>query len=122
MEELATRKVITPTPETPVDIKPIETPQESPVMDSAEVLSCAKVFGLESEKMSPKEKEMLEACFEWAKAETSENGDIHWTLIAKRNQLGTPITGESYLVRMFQWVRQYMIVKNEESKLKELEM
>ena len=117
MEELARRQ----TEQVP-DIKPQkEHSLETPVMDTAEVMSCAKVFGLESEKISPKEKQMLEQCFKWAKSETKEDGDVHWTLISKRNQLGTPITGESYLVKMFQWVRQYMIIKAEEKKLMELE-
>jgi hypothetical protein len=117
MEPVATG----PEVKTPVDIQKDEHSLETPVMDSAEVMSCAKVFGLESEKISPKEKQMLEECFKWAKSETKEDGDVNWTLISKRNQLGTPITGESYLVRMFQWVRQYMIIKEEEKKLKEME-
>jgi len=117
MEELAQRQ----TEQVP-DIKPQqEHSLETPIMDSAEVMSCAKVFGLESEKIGPKEKQMLEACFKWAKSETGENGDVNWTLISKRNQLGTPITGESYLVKMFQWVRQYQIIKEDERKLMELE-
>lgn len=114
-------KVIAPRAETPVDIQTTEHSLELPVMDNAEVLSCSKVFGLESEKISPKEREMLEACYQWAKSETKEGEDLHWTLISKRNQLGTPITGESYLVKMFQWVRQYMIIREEERKLQELE-
>jgi len=116
IEEVATRQV-----STPVEIPTTNHSLETPTMDNAEVLSCAKVFGLESEKLSPKEKQMLEECFQWAKSETGENGDVNWTLISKRNQLGTPITGESYLVKMFQWVRQYMIIKNEQNKLMELE-
>jgi len=56
MEELARRQ----TEQVP-DIKPQkEHSLETPVMDTAEVMSCAKVFGLESEKISPKEKQMLE--------------------------------------------------------------
>jgi len=112
---------LTITPKTPeADLpQPTDHSLNTPTMDSAEVLSCAKVFGLESEKLSPKEKQMLEDCFKWAQSEDKENPS--WALISKRNQLGTPITGESYLVKMFQWVRQYQIIKEDQRKLAILE-
>lgn len=94
---------------------------ETPSIDMAEEMSCAKIFGLRVEELSPKEKQMLSEVYQWAKETTGKDGDPMWALISKRNQLGTPIAGDSYLARIYQWVKQYQITRQEEEKLKLLE-
>jgi hypothetical protein len=107
--------------ERPAAVSPT-TPEPSG-KEKVDAQSLAGIFGVRGDSLSPKQVEKINSIVSWVRQTSgSEDTDIAWAIVQKRNQLGSPRLGVSVIDHMYQWYVASKEYEEAQAKLRAVEL